>query len=337
MFTPALKKLKESYPDASIDALVMYKGVEDIYSRLDEIDKIYFHNYLNSSKLKSLSFTLSLRKKYDLSINVYPSNRKEYNIISFLIGAKKRAAVKYLRMESANLGFLNQIKIEEDDSLHNVEENVRMVEKITGKKFDSIPSLIFPLKIEEITYAEKFLKESSFSSDDLIIGFHPGCATLKNHAKRRWETEKFAKLGNILIHDLNAKILIFGGPDELELKEAVSYKINSPNAVSVDTNSLAKTASVMRHCKVFVTNDSSLMHVAASLKLNTVAVIGPTNINYIHPWQTNYKIASLNLDCAPCFHYSPKPLTCLRTDKQFKCIKDLDVQLVYEKVKEFIG
>ena len=336
MFTPALRKLKDTYPDSQIDALVMFKGVEDIYQRLDEIDNIHFHDYLHSSYLKSLVFTLSLRKKYDLSINVYPSNRKEYNVISFLAGAKKRAAVKYLRQGAMNLSFLNNILTAEDDSLHNVEENIKLVEKITGKAIIEKPSLQFPLRLEEIAKADRILTELAVAPDDLVIGFHPGCATLKNHTKRRWEPAKFAELGRMLIKEKNAKILIFGGPDELELKETISYKINSPAAVTVNTHSLAETAAVMRRCAVFVTNDSSLMHVASALKLNTVAVIGPTNTNYIHPWDTTFKTASLNLECAPCFHYSPKPLTCTRTDVQFKCIKELDVQLVYGKVKEFL-
>jgi heptosyltransferase-2 len=78
------------------------------------------------------------------------------------------------------------------------------------------------------------------------------------------------------------------------------------------------------------------MHVAAALRLDIVVIIGPTNRNYISPWQTNHKIVSLNLDCSPCFYYSPKPLTCSRTDIKFKCIKELSVNLVFEKAKEFL-
>jgi len=85
-----------------------------------------------------------------------------------------------------------------------------------------------------------------------------------------------------------------------------------------------------------VSNDSSLLHVASALKLKVVGIIGPTSTNYIHPWSTEYKIASLYLDCSPCFIYSPKPLTCKRDDVQFKCIKELNVDLVFNSVKEFI-
>jgi heptosyltransferase-2 len=77
------------------------------------------------------------------------------------------------------------------------------------------------------------------------------------------------------------------------------------------------------------------MHIAAAMQLKVVPVIGPTSLNYIHPWQTEYKAATINLVCAPCFIYSPKPLTCTRTDVQFKCIKELSVDLVFGKVKEF--
>ena len=85
----------------------------------------------------------------------------------------------------------------------------------------------------------------------------------------------------------------------------------------------------MKRCNLFVTNDSSQMHIAAAMQLNVVAIIGPTNKNYIYPWKTEQKIASLNLDCSPCFFYSPKPLICTRDDVKFKCIKELKVEMVY--------
>ena len=337
MFTPSLIKLKEKYPEAEIDALAMFKGVEDIYSKLPQISKIHFWDFLNKGKFESLKFVLGLRKKYDVVINVYPANRKEYNLISLLIGADKRASVEYLRMDYQNLGFLNNVRVKEDDSLHNTQENIRLVEKITGEKITDIPPYQLFLDESVLNYADEYLTEKNISADDLVIGFHPGCAMLKNHDKRRWESEKFSGLALKLINDFNAKILLFGGPDEDGLKDSIKENVNSDGIENVKTQSLTQTAAVMKRCNLFVTNDSSLMHVASALQLNIVAIIGPTNINYIHPWKTNYSIVSLNLECAPCFHYSPKPLMCSRTDKQFKCIKDLDVDMVYKSAAEQIN
>ena len=107
MFTPALKLLRAQLPDAQIDVLVMFKGARDIFINNPNINNVYRFDFLQKGSVKSLKYILSLRGNYDTSINVYPSNRKEYNIISFLIGAKNRAAVKYLRRDFSNLGFLN--------------------------------------------------------------------------------------------------------------------------------------------------------------------------------------------------------------------------------------
>ena len=91
----------------------------------------------------------------------------------------------------------------------------------------------------------------------------------------------------------------------------------------------------MKRCNVFITNYSALMHIASALGRKVVAIIGPTNKYYIHSWKTEHKIVSLNLDCSPCFFYSPKPLSCSRTDVKFKCVKELNVDLVYSALESY--
>jgi heptosyltransferase-2 len=337
MFTPSLKLLRKAYPDAEIHALVMFKAVNDFYERNSNISRVFYFDFLAEGYFKSLKFIFSLRGVYNISINVYPSNRKEYNVINYLIGANQRAAVKYLRKDFQNLGWLNNIRIPEDDSLHNVQENLKLCEKLTNHKLDTEPPLEFPLTKIDYDFATKFFGEKNINDSDLVIGFHPGSATLKNQARRRWEPEKFAGLGIKLITEHNANILLFGGPTEDELKDSIMKQINLPTAFSVSSHNLIESAAVMKRCNVFVTNDSSLMHIASALQLKVVAIIGPTNPKYIHPWKTEHKIVSLNLDCAPCFVYSPRPLICSRNDVKFKCIKELDVERVYVAVEEFLN
>lgn len=336
MFTPSLKKLKEDYPSARIDILAMYRGVKEIFENLDNVNRVLFHDFLNSSALKSLSFILKLRGEYDVTFNVYPSNRREYNIISRIIDPPKRCGVNYLRRNFVNLGFLNNVTVTENDSFHNVETNFKLCGKLSGKNSETIPPLQIKLPESSEKYSLSFLSKMRVDSKDLIIGFHPGCSTLKNHDKRRWETEKFAKLASALIERDSAKILVFGGPEEKDLKLDICSRVNSPSVISVDSNSILDSASVMKRCSLFVSNDSSLMHVAAALGLKTVAILGPTNRNYIYPWQTDYRVASLQLECSPCFYYSPRPLTCSRKDLKFKCIRDLSAETVYTIVKDFL-
>lgn len=336
MFTPSVILLNKHIPEAQIDALVMFRGVKDIYERINLINEVHYFNFLKEGRISSLKYVAGLRKNYDVTINVYPSNRKEYNIISRIIGAKKRCGVKYLRRDFQNLGWINNIRITESDSRHNVQTNILLCQKLLGIKNSDEPSLMFPLNNEDEIFAQKFLAVNKILNDDLVIGFHPGCATLKNHIKRRWEPQKFVQLGKTLIENRKAKILLFGGPDEEELKNEISKGIGASNFV-VNTDNLAQTAALMKRCKVFITNDSSLMHVAAAMQLNVIAIIGPTNPAYIHPWKTKHKLVTLNLDCAPCFFYSPRPLKCYRDDIKFKCIKELSVEMVYHEAAEFLS
>ena len=336
MFTPALKLLRKSLPDAELDALVMYRGAKEIFESNPNFNKVIHFNFLEEGASKSLKFLLQLRKKYDASINVYPANRKEYNLISFLIGAKERAGVVYLRKNRTNLNSLNNIKVLENDNVHNVRTNIKLCEALIGKKYSEEPPLEFQITNEEKDKARKYFNEVGISSEELVVGFHPGCATLKNHIKRRWEPEKFAELAKKLINNHSAKILIFGGPEEKELKEQISSLINSERVNVVNAESLTKSSAIMQRCKIIVTNDSSQMHIAAALGLKVVAIIGPTNQNYIHPWKTEHQIVSLNLDCSPCFFYSPTPLICHRTDVKFKCIKELTVEMVYQSVEKYL-
>ena len=336
MFTPALKLMKKNLPEAEIDTLVMYRGAKEIYDSNPNLSRVIHFNFAEEGAFKSLKFLLRLRKKYDASINVYPSNRKEYNIISFMIGSQKRAGVVYLRKDKSNFGFLNNIRVLENDDVHNVQTNIKLCEALIGKKFNEEPPLEFTFSEAETKSAAKYFADLQLADKEIVVGFHPGCATLKNHIKRRWEPEKFAELGKKIINNHSARILIFGGPEEKDLKKKIYSLVGSDKVNVVNAKSLTQSTVIMKRCNIIVTNDSSQMHIAAALGLKVIAIIGPTNQKYIYPWKTDHRIVSLNLDCAPCFFYSPTPLICSRTDIKFKCIKELTVDMVYNAAVKYL-
>lgn len=334
MFTPALRRIREERPEIAVDVLLMYKAAADIYERSGLADRVLFFDFLNASPLNALRYVLSLRGGYDYSVSVYPSNRKEYAIISFLIGAGKRGGIQYKRVFGKELGFLNNVLVEENDSRHNTEHNLLMAARLLDFNPGTPPELVFNLTDEDVHFADGYVK--ALPGGRKIIGMHPGCSLLKNHIKRRWEPEKFAALAKKLTAEDNTVVLLFGGPEEEGLKEFICEESGSEFCFSVKTKNLAQSAAVIQRCDVFVTNDSSQMHVAAAMQRKTVAIIGPTNTSYIHPWKTEHTMVSLGLECSPCFFYSPSPLSCSRSDVQFKCIKELDTTRVYNAVKKYL-
>ena len=336
MFTPALTLLKEEYPHANIDALVMFGGVKNFYENLPQINNVHFFDFLNSNFFSATRFLLKFRKKYDVSINIYPSNRFQYNVVNFLIGSKKRAGINYKLNKLFNLHFLNNVRINEDLSLHNVEQNVKLIEKLTDNKYNNIPHLNFPLNEEDENFGKNFVDSVRFNENEKIIALHAGCSTLKNHINRRWAPEKFIELSRKLIARGNVRILLFGGPDENELKEKIACGVGSDKLKKVETNTLSQTAAVLKNCDLMISNDSGLMHIGAAMQRKIISLIGPTNKTFIAPWKTEHKIASINLDCSPCFYYSPKPLSCSRTDVQFKCLKELNVDSVLQLAVNYL-
>jgi len=54
MFTPALKLLRKSLPDAELDALVMYRGAKEIFESNPNFNKVIHFNFLEEGASKSL-------------------------------------------------------------------------------------------------------------------------------------------------------------------------------------------------------------------------------------------------------------------------------------------
>jgi heptosyltransferase-2 len=339
MFSPALRLLRQKHPEATIDLLAMFRGVADIYNNNPDLSSVILHDFLHESPVRSLGFILSdLRQRhYDVSISVYPQNRREYNIIGWLVNARRRLAHRYLHLSGSGFDFLNTSLILEDDGLHNVEENVRLVEFLDVQRPENLPTLRIGLPDSHRDYASNWLYQSGIPAGIPLIGFHAGSAILKNHIRRRWKPEKFAELGKKLLNEHGAQILLFGGPEEYELNDRINSMMGG-KGIRVTVDGIIPSIAIMEKCKGFVTNDSGLMHVASAVGLPVVAIFAYTNPVWVHPWKTKYRIVRHEMECSPCFYYSPRPASCRWDTDQFRCIEHIEVDEVFKTAKElFFG
>ena len=59
--------------------------------------------------------------------------------------------------------------------------------------------------------------------------------------------------------------------------------------------------SLISNLDLFITADTGPMHLAAALKVPTVAIFGPTKSNETSQWMSQKsEIVKKNLDCQPC-------------------------------------
>ncbi|MBE2226895.1 MAG: glycosyltransferase family 9 protein [Ignavibacteria bacterium] len=324
MFTPALALLKKHSPESIIDVVVMFKPVEDLFKNNPHVNKVYFIDFLKQSKFSSLKQTLALRKhKYDVSINVYPSNRREYNLVQYLESAKVKIAHRYNNYSKSNLDFLNNILVNEVKDRHNVIENFELVKAVfPNMQADELGQLEIYLTPADAEFAAKYYSENELEGKP-VIGFHAGSATFKGHINKRWSAIKYASLAKQLTERYNAKVLLFG--TEKDVNEMIKT-LGGEDVIIPETKNLPQSLALMEKCHLFVSNDSALMHMAAGLAIPQVAVFAYTNYKELHPWQNRHIIVRTELDCSPCFFNSPKPVKCIYSGKdEFKCIKLVEV------------
>lgn len=328
MFSPSLRLLKEKIPSAEIDMLVMFKSVKEMYEHSPFVNKIYHINFLKQSKLKSIGEIFALRKNnYDVSINVYPSNRTEYNVVNFFLGAKKRLAHDYTHTDFWRFEILNNVTVNETPNRHNVLQNFDLVKQLAPMQENEVKGLEIFLNQSDKKNSEDWLRENDLQNKTLV-GFHAGSAVLKNHIHKRWDKEKFAMLGRLLEEKYNAKILLFG--NEFDLNLEIDELLGGMGVLASTSNYMDSMAR-MRFCNLFVSNDSAFLHSAAAFKIPTVGIFGYTNALELFPWGTKHLIVREDLECSPCFYNSPKPVECILEGKdKFKCMKMITVEDVFE-------
>ncbi len=324
--TPAVRVIKEKLKHARITYFTFFKNNTEILRHNPYIDKIEYIPALSQSKFKTLGQLFMKRGSFDFVLNFFPSNRVHYNIFAYLLGGKHRLGHRYIRSSFSYLNFLKTDMIDENPSLHVVEENLALLKFFGIKEYPLYPLLYFITKDEE-SFGDDFMSKYA---NGFFVGIHPGTSSLKNHEKRRWPAPYFSELSNMILKQFkNAFVFVFGGPEEDVLKNKVrEHSSYADRVIAVRTNSIRETAAIMKHMHLFITNDSGLMHLAAALQIPTVSIFGPTNPVWVKPWMVPHRVVRLGLPCSPCFYYSAKPLVC-KAGLDFACLTDLKPDIVF--------
>jgi heptosyltransferase II len=173
----------------------------------------------------------------------------------------------------------------------------------------------------------KVLAKFNLTQEQPIMVFCPGA---EYGPAKQWPTESFRNVANHFNHQ-GWQIWLLGSPKDQE----VAKKITSPtkeNIVNlIGQTTLEEAIHLLGAATVVVTNDSGLMHVAASLSRPTLALFGSSSPTYTPPLSKKAKILYKGVSCSPCFQ-RVCPLT---GDQHLHCltlITPMEVQQMIEQL-----
>ena len=337
--TPFIRELRENLPDVTIDALVRWPGAKDLLEHNPNVNRVFQKDLMTCGKLEVLRFFRLLRREhYQLSINTHPQGPRLYRVAAWLAGADVRLSHEYERFT-----WLDRLLITgtlpQDYSRHSIENNFDVLPLIGAKKKLASPEMEFFLEPGDERLADDFLAKHKLSGRN-ILGIHVGSGGTKNLRLKRWPLKNYAGL----VRRLNQKrpdlrILLFGGPEEINDHPVVLAQANHDLTVEVKTQNLRQTAALMKRCRAFLSVDTVLMHVAAAMKVpNQIVIEAPTlnstNLPYGNPFTLvkNPVVGGRNLDY---YRYDGGDIKGTR-EELLACMASITIENVYETVNKVI-
>lgn len=289
MASPLLRALKDANPTAELDLLVASRGTKSVMEANPRIRRVFVGSAKPSLSSARKLVRVLRHEQYAFGIVTYPGQLITSAGLLFFSGIPRRIGHRYSWLFLRDSGFLLSEPVSvmplppfahpASADAHDVVQNLRTLEPLGITIDPTATRYEFPLILDDRTEADAWLAKRNLG-DRTLVGLHPG--SYGDLAHKRWPAERFAELGDLLAEQYQVTILVFGGPEEQTLKAEVAARMRAPS-VTVDAP-LRVTAALIARCACFVSNDSGLMHIAASQSVPTFGLFGPTDERRTAPW-----------------------------------------------------
>jgi len=289
--TPLIHELRENFPAARIDALVLWSGSRDLLAGNPHLTRVHQKNLLQAGRVESLRFLLQLRReRYAISLNTHPQSRVHYRVVARLVGAQKRLSHAYDHSGLADRWLVNHM-VPQDYDRHCIENNLALLPLIGGKPLLRQHDYELYLSPEERRWAEEYIAANQLGQRRLV-GIHVGSGGTKNLALRRWPLANYIELVKRLLRERpELSVLVFGGPEEEKDSEELIRQTDPKKVLRPPTRSLRQAAALVKHCAAFLSVDTALMHLAAAMKVpGQVVIETPTWNKPIEPYHQRFEL-----------------------------------------------
>jgi heptosyltransferase II len=321
MSTPLVRGLRRNFPNAEI-AVLAKSWVAPVFENSPDIDRILIYD----SKGRHARWPGILRlcrelrgARFDLAVSI--QNAFEAALIFVLAGIPRR-----LGYDTDGRRFLLTHPVAltpEIEKRHQIDYYLGILEGIGLPAFGR--ELMLNVSDTERRRAGEILRFHGLEAGSPIIGINPGAAY--GNAKR-WPAARFAELSRrIRSIDSHAAILIFGGPGEEALGEQIGVLIGDGCVNLCGKTLLREAIALIEQCRLFITNDSGLMHAAAALHIPQIAIFGPTDHTTTSPGDSESAVIRVKTPCSPCLEPECGP-------GHHRCMTAVTVDNVFDMVEK---
>ena len=314
---PAIRALKETFPDSGISVLVN-SGTKDVLAGNPVIDELIVFDRavkgLSAVKryIKEIGFLKGIRSRdFDMSVDLTGGDRAA--IVSFLSGARYRIAWNPGKKGFAGKKFLYTHLADVDKQKHIVLQNLEVLKHFSITTDNTDVDFFIPEDARQSV--KKIFKENNIKDNDTIVHIHP---TTRWFFKC-WKDEYMAEVISWLI-DKGIKVVITSAPDrkEMEMAKRILSLVSSlispeaglregslrhPSSLPLDLCgkiTIKELGAVSELSDLFLGVDSAPMHIAAAVKIPVIALFGATDENVWGPYGKGHIVITKNLPCKPC-------------------------------------
>lgn len=322
MSTPTIRAIRRNFPGSHISILAK-PWVAPLYKNNPDIDEILIYDAEKKHKGVIGKFHLARDlNPYCFDLAILLQNAFEAALITFLAKIPNRLGYN---TDARTLLLTHPIRLDPArKKMHQIDYYLGIMEGAGLQTFGREQTLI--LSEDEKQSAEAILRNYGFAANDTIIGINPGAAY---GTAKRWFPERYAELCQRLMNQFNCKFIILGSRQDRDVADFIDRKIGRNTANLCGQTSLRDAFALIGKCRLFITNDSGLMHAAAALNVPQIAIFGSTNHTTTAPSSSDSHIIRVHTSCAPCL----KP----DCPTDHRCMEAISVDRVYALAEKLMN
>ncbi len=312
MCTPAIKALRENFPNARIDFLAEPGPAKALAGNPHLSEIILRHPDRGIAGTLRL-LTLVRSRRYDAVIDFLANPRSA--VISFFSGAPltisysggKRSFL-YKRTLQTHGDYSASHKLSLLAAL-NIEQPIESPESVERLR------PVYMVSPKARVWAHKWLEQVGIGPGEYVV-----IDSTHRRPTRRWE--RFGELADMITRATGAKCVFLWGPGEEEYVDSILQGCLHSHLKTPST-SLEEIAAIIENAAALVGADSSPRHLAAATGVPSLVITGSTDPkNWTLP-ESIHETVSLGLECRPC-----NSNECKYGD--IPCLKNLEAEKVLE-------